>query len=128
MLRLVIYNIMSFKFNYHQKGMKQTNLPDKTVKSIENRQKIAALYNAKEKIEDYQNEVFNIIDKDGLKNNDDNKWLNTALKVLPFIAPQKKQVETTVITRNIEDLIKEDIEEAEIVTKSEQNKESGNID
>ena len=115
MLRLVIYNIMSFKFNYHQKGMKQTNLPDKTVKSIENRQKIAALYNAKEKIEDYQNEVFNIIDKDGLKNNDDNKRLNTALKVLPFIAPQKKQVETTVITRNIEDLIKEDIEEAEII-------------
>ena len=103
---------MSFQFTYHKKGQLQKQLSDKTLKSIENRQKLSALYDAREKIEDYQNEVFGIIQDDGLKNDNPKERLTTALKVLPFIAPQKKQVETTIITRKIEDLIREDVEEA----------------
>ena len=90
-------------------------LTDKQTKSIENRQKTAALLNAKDKIEDYQNEVFSIIDEDGLKNESGKDRLSTALKVLPYIAPQKRQIEAVITTRKIEDLIKDDIEPAEIV-------------
>ena len=101
-------------------------LTDKQRKSIENRQKTALLYNAREKIEDYQSEVFDIIDNDGLKNDNDRDRLSTALKILPYITPIKKQVEMQIITRKIEDLIHEDIEDAEIIDKAAQNGESAN--
>ncbi len=99
-------------------------LTDKEAKSIENRQKLALMYRAKEKIEDYQNEVFEIIDKDGLQNDEDRRRLETALKVLPYITPQKKAIETTVITKSIEDIIKESTEEAEFEEIDENNRDS----
>ena len=114
---------MSFQINYHQKALTQTNLSEKTIKSIEKRKKLALLLRAKDKIEDYQNEVFEIIDNDGLKHNDDNKRLKTALDVLKYITPVKKQSEVVITTRKIEDLIQDDIEEAEIIDKKAQSED-----
>ena len=103
---------------------KPIQLSDKTVKSIENRQKVAALLNAKEKIEDYQNEVFHIIENDGLKSEDERKRLETAIKVLPYITPQKKATEITHLTKKIEDIIAEHTEEAEFIEiKNPENEE-----
>ena len=106
-----------YKLNRTNKRILTTN----EIKSIENRKKLSALMRAKDKIEDYQNEVFNIIDEDGLKNENGKDRLNAAFKTLPFIIPIKKQAEVIITTRKIEDLIQEDIEEAEII-------ESGEID
>ena len=95
-------------------------------KSIERRQKIALLYRAKEKIEDYQDDVFGIIDNDGLKNEDEKRRIETALKVLPFIVPQKRAVENTIITKKIEDIIQETIPEAEYEVIKPKNSNSVN--
>ena len=114
-----------FKFNDNRNTNKQIELSDKQLKSIENRKKLALMYRAKDKIEDYQDKVFSIIDEKGLDNEDNKISLDTAKDVLQFIIPVKKQSEVVVITRKIEDLIQEDIEEAEIIDKKEQ---SGKID
>ncbi len=90
-------------------------LTETELKSIERRQKAAILYQAKDKIEDYQNEVFGIIENEGLNNEDPDKKLKTALQVLEYIIPKKKSTETTIITRKLEDIITESIQEAEII-------------
>jgi hypothetical protein len=90
-------------------------LTDNQLKTIENRQKLALLYRSKEKIEDFQDDVFNIIDEKGLNNDSDKTKLETALKVLPFIVPVKKAMEMTITSKKIEDLISESIEEAQII-------------
>jgi hypothetical protein len=102
-------------YRISRNGIKQ--LTEKESKSIQRRQKLALLYKAKEKIEDYQNEVFGIIDNKGLKNDDDKIKLETSLKVLEYIIPKKKSSEVTVITKKIEDIIQESIQEAEIISE-----------
>ena len=98
-------------------------LTDNQIKSIENRQKLAIMLNAEQKIEDYKNKVFNIIDEKGLNNEDDDKSLKTALNVLEYIIPKKKSSEVTIKTRKLEDIISESIEEAEIIPEKQPSKE-----
>ena len=90
-------------------------IPQKVMDEIAKRQRIASIYKAKDKIEEYQNEVFGIIENDGINNENEKIRLETALKVIEYIVPKKKSSELTVITRKIEDLICESIEEAEII-------------
>lgn len=99
-------------------------MTENELKSIERRQKAAILYQAKDKIEDYQNEVFGIIENEGLKNDDPDKKLKTALQVLEYIIPKKKSTETTIITRKLEDIIADHIQEAEIISEKPENNES----
>lgn len=98
-------------------------LTENQLKSIERRQKLALMYQAKDKIEDYQNEVFGIIENEGLNNDDPDKKLKTALQVLEYIIPKKKSTETTIITRKLEDIIADHIQEAEII--EDDNKTDG---
>ena len=90
-------------------------LPESTLKEVEKRQKYAVLLSSRDKIEEYQKEVFGIVENDGLYNENEKIRLETALKVIEYIVPKKKSSELTVITRKIEDLICESIEEAEII-------------
>ena len=90
-------------------------LTENQLKSIERRKKLALLLRAKDKIEDYQTEVFSIIENDGLKSIDANIRLKTSKDVLEFIVPKKKSSEISVITRKLEDIISESIQEAEVV-------------
>ena len=90
-------------------------LTENQLKSIERRKKLALLLRAKDKIEDYQTEVFSIIENDGLNSDDANIRLKTSKDVLEFIVPKKKSSELTVITRKLEDIINESIQEAEVV-------------
>lgn len=84
------------------------------------------MYKAKEKIEDYQNEVFGIIENEGLNNDDPDKKLKTALQVLEYIIPKKKSTETTIITRKLEDIIADHIQEAEIIEEDKQDNKTDN--
>lgn len=102
-----------FQFNDTRKDHKQVQLSDKQLKEIENRQKLAIMLNARERIEDYKDKVFGIIDNKGLDNEEDKVKLETALKVLPYIIPQKKAMEMTVTHKTIEQIIQETIPEAE---------------
>ena len=101
--------------DYRLKRTSPKILTETEAKNIERRQKLALMYRAKDKIEDYQNEVFGIIEQEGLKNEDSDKKLKTALQVLEYIIPKKKSTETTIITRKLEDIITESIEEAQII-------------
>ena len=104
------------RFNeYRISQTKPKDLTLKQLNEIDKRRLYAMKANSFEQIEEMKDKVFGIIDTKGLSSTDEKRSLDTALKVLPFIAPQKKQVEQTIITRNIEDLIKEDIEETEII-------------
>ena len=101
--------------DYRLKRTSPKILTETEAKSIERRQKLALMYKAKEKIEDYQNDVFGIIENEGLKNDDPDKKLKTALQVLEYIIPKKKSQEITVTTRKLEDIISDHIEEAQII-------------
>lgn len=90
-------------------------LTENEAKSIERRQNLAIILNAKEKIEDYKNEVFGIIDEKGLKNEDNKTSLDTALKVLEYIIPKKKSSEVILTHKTIENIIMEHVEDAKIV-------------
>lgn len=96
-------------------------LTENQLKSIEKRQELAIVLSAQEKIEDYKDKVFGIIDKKGLDNEDDDKSLKTALQVLEYIIPKKKSTETTIITRKLEDIIADHIQEAEIIEEDKQD-------
>lgn len=102
-------------------------LTEKARNEILKRQKLALLYKAKEKIEDFQNEVFEIIDNNGLKNEEDKIKLETALKILEYIVPKKKSSEVTITSRKLEDII-EEIEEAQILPDKQDNKTDKNLD
>ena len=102
---------------YKQNGKSKTLLSKKQLNEIDKRRLYAMKLNDIQEVEQLKDSVLNEI-ASGLNKDielDREKRLKTAFNTLPYIAPQKKQVETTVITRNIEDLIKEDIEEAEII-------------
>ncbi len=104
-----------FQFNDNRKDHKQVQLSEKQLNEIGRRQKLAIMLNAREKIEDYKNEVFGIIENDGLKHENEKTRLDTALKTLEYIIPKKKSSEVTITTRKIEDIIQESIQEAEII-------------
>jgi hypothetical protein len=90
-------------------------LSKKQQETIMRRQELALMYRAKDKIEDYQNDVFSIIENEGLNNEESKVKLETALKVLEYIIPKKKSTETTIITRKLEDIIQDHIQEAEVI-------------
>jgi len=107
--------------NYMLKQSAPKQLTEKQKETIINRQSLALMYKAKDKIEDYQNDVFAIIEEHGLNNENSDKKLKTALNVLEYIIPKKKSSEITINTRKIEDLIKDYIEEAEIIDQKTDN-------
>ncbi len=49
--------------------------------------------------------------------------LETSLKVLPYIIPQKKAIEMQITTKSIEDIIQEDVQDAEIIEENGKNNE-----
>ena len=101
--------------NTKSNNRKQIQLTNKQVNEIEKRQKLALMYKAKEKIEDYQNEIFEIIDNKGLKNDDEDKSLKTAMQLLEYVIPKKKSSEVVITTRKLEDIINDHIQDAEII-------------
>lgn len=101
---------------YHQNNStKVKKLTKKQLNEIERRQLYALRMNNYNDIMDAKKKVIKIIDDDGLSSDEQKTRLDTALKVLPYIMPQKKAIETTVITRKLEDIISESIEEAQII-------------
>lgn len=101
---------------YHQNNStKVKKLTKKQLNEIEKRQLYALRLNNYNDIMDAKKKVIKIIDDDGLSSDEQKTRLDTALKVLPYIMPQKKAIETTVITRKLEDIISESIEEAQII-------------
>lgn len=101
---------------YHQNNStKVKKLTKKQLNEIEKRQLYALRLNNYSDIMDAKQKVIKIIDDDGLSSEEQKTRLDTALKVLPYIIPQKKAIETTVIHRKLEDIISESIEEAQII-------------
>ena len=90
-------------------------LSKKQLREIENRQLYALRANNYSDIMDAKQKVIKIIDETGLDSEDNKIKLDTAIKILPYIMPQKKAIETTVIHRKLEDIISESIQEAEII-------------
>ncbi len=106
---------------YWQNGQANKRLTKKALNEIEKRQLYALRVNNYQNIEDAKQQIFKIIDTDGLSNEQQKIRLETALKLIGFITPQKKAIETTVITKSIEDIIKESTEEAEFKEIDEDN-------
>lgn len=101
---------------YHQNNStKVKKLTKKQLNEIEKRQLYALRMNNYSDIMDAKQKVIKIIDDDGLSSDEQKTRLDTAIKILPYIMPQKKAIETTVITRKLEDIITESIEEAQII-------------
>lgn len=99
---------------YHANRDKKTILSNKQLKEIEKRKLHALKMNNYSDLVDAKEKVFKIIDEKGLDNED--KALETAIKILPYIAAQKKSIEMNVISRKLEDIISEHIEEATIIS------------
>jgi len=89
------------------------NLTKKMLNDIDNRRLLALKMNSLTEIEDAKTKIVNIIDKDGLENESEKTRLETAIKVLGYVTPQKKAIETTITIKKIEDIIQEAIPEAE---------------
>lgn len=107
--------------NYHANRDKKTILSKKQMKEIEKRKLHALKMNNYSDLIDAKEKVFKIIDEKGLDNEE--KALETAIKILPYITPQKKAVETTITMRKLEDIISEHIQEAEIIDEKTDEKE-----
>lgn len=112
---------------YHQNNStKVKKLTKKQLNEIEKRQLYALRLNNYSDIMDAKQKVIKIIDDDGLSSEEQKTRLDTALKVLPYIIPQKKAIETTVIHRKLEDIISESIEEAQIIDEPKTNVDKDN--
>ena len=98
---------------YRLTKQKPKDLTLKQLNEIDKRRLYAMKCNSFDEIEEMKDKVFGIIDTKGLSNKNDKVSLDTATKLLPFITPQKKAIETTIIVKKIEDIIKESTEEAE---------------
>jgi hypothetical protein len=96
------------------------------LQEIERRQLYALRANNYSDIMDAKQKVIKIIDDDGLSSDEQKTRLDTAIKILPYIMPQKKAIETTVITRKLEDIISESIEEAQIIDEPKTNVDKDN--
>ena len=75
-------------------------------------------------IEDAKQQIFKIIDDDGLSSDEQKTRLETALKLIGYITPQKKAIETTIITKSIEEIIKESTEPANFTVIDENDRDS----
>ena len=112
--------------NYNEYRISQTKPKDLTLKQlreIDRRRLYAMKCNDLAEVEDLKEKVLNIIDNKGLDSKEDKISLDTALNVSKYMFPVKKQVEMQVITRRIEDLIHEDIEEVEIIDDNEKTEQ-----
>jgi hypothetical protein len=101
--------------DFTRSGKKPRILTKKQLQEIEKRQLYALKANNYSDIVDAKEKVLKIIDTDGLDNEEQKTRLDAAIKILPYIMPQKKAIEMNVITRKLEDIIQESIQEAEIV-------------
>lgn len=102
---------------------KNHQITKKQLQEIDNRRLYALKANDYSNIMDAKEKVIKIIDDDGLSSEDAKTRLDTSLKVLPYIIPTKKAIETTVIHRKLEDIITESIEEATIIDNKADNKQ-----
>ena len=94
---------------------KNHQITKKQLQEIDRRRLFALKANDYNDIMDAKEKVIKIIDDDGLSSEEQKTRLDTALKVLEYIVPKKKSTETTIITRKLEDIISEHIDEAEII-------------
>ena len=108
--------------NYAIQSTVGKRLTKKMLNEIEKRQLYALRMNNYQNIEDAKQQIFKIIDTDGLSNEEQKIRLDTALKLMGFVTPQKKAIETTVIQKKIEDIIAESAEEAEFKEIDENEK------
>ena len=106
---------------------KQKNIiSNKHLKEIDKKRLLALKMNDLIKVEEYNNKVLEIIKNDGLSSEEAKIRLDAAIKTLPYITPQKKAIETTIIQKSIEDIIKESTEEAEFTEIDPDNRDSAN--
>ena len=99
--------------NYNYQTTSPKKITKKVLNAIDNRRLLAIKYNDLAEIEDAKTKIINIIDRDGLDNENEKVRLETAIKTLGYVTPQKKAIETTIIVKKIEDIIKESTKEAE---------------
>ena len=116
--------------NYWQNNKANKRLSQKKLNEIDKRRLFALKTNSLTEIEDAKTKIVNIIDKDGLDNENEKVRLETAIKTLGYVTPQKKAIETTIIVKKIEDIIKESTKEAEFTeiessNNGEETQESG---
>ncbi len=115
---------MMFPNEYKISRTKPKELTLKQLNEIDKRRLYAMKCNSFEEIEEMKDKVLGIIDTKGLSNDNDKVSLDTATKILPFIMPQKKAIETTIIMKKIEDIIQESTEEVEFKEIKQENSES----
>ena len=115
---------MPFQFIDTRTTRKQPQLTLKQLNEIDKRRLYAMKCNSFDEIEEMKDKVLGIIDTKGLSNENEKVSLDTATKILPFITPQKKAIETTIITKSIEDIIKESTTEAEFTEIDENDRDS----
>ena len=110
--------------DYRQNGQSKKRLTKKVLNEIEKRQLFALRMNNYQNIEDAKQQIFKIIDDDGLSSDEQKTRLETALKLIGYITPQKKAIETTIITKSIEEIIKESTEPANFTVIDENDRDS----
>ena len=109
---------------YRKQNERGKQLSKKQLNEIDNRRLYAMRANDIEEIKDAKSKIINIIDNDGLQNDNAKIRLETALKTLIYVTPQLKSTETVVITKKIEDIIQESTELAEFTEEPEDGKNS----
>ena len=98
---------------YRVNQTKPKNLTLKQLNEIDKRRLYAMKCNSFDEIEEMKDKVLGIIDVKGLSNANEKISLDTATKILPFITPQKKAIETTITIKKIEDIIADHAEKAQ---------------
>jgi hypothetical protein len=107
-----------------RKSGRQKLLTQTQLNQIDKRRLYAIKANDIEDIENAKTKVLKIINDDGLNSQNEQVRLKTALQILPFIVPAKKQSEIIHNNKKIEDLIKQyTLKNAEDVEYSETQKE-----
>ena len=116
---------MPFQFIDNRTSRKQSQLTLKQLKEIDKRRLYAIKANNFEEIKEAKSKIIGIIDKDGLENDNQKVRLDTAIKTLDFVTPKLKSTETVILTKKIEDIIRESTQEAEFEEINEKKGNSG---